>query len=208
MSGGTTPIAIICKKSHGSASISKNKTNQNKQTNKKKKPPQHIENYFQKNSHTERSISQFGFAVVYDMTVTTVGLLSSLNLQHKEPQCLSQSEGVCKSGEKHGVVKFLVTTLSLFLGESLAAGAFSQWTWQFPDFVLLLLIESIQSLWRQGGSHMPSVKNYSMVFNSTEMDSPLLTAQRSISFANIQVFAQLELFSGTKYIQINFFFAL
>lgn len=55
---------------------------------------------------------------------------------------------------------------------------------------------------------MPSVKNYSMVFNSTEMDSPLLTAQRSISFANIQVFAQLELFSGTKYIQINFFFAV
>ena len=124
MSGGITPIAIICKKSHGSASISKNKTNQNKQTNKK--TPQHIENYFQKNSHTERSISQFGFAVVYDMTVTTVGLLSSLHLQHKEPQCLSQSEGVCKSGEKHGVVKFLITTLSLFWGESLTAGAFSQ----------------------------------------------------------------------------------
>lgn len=40
------------------------------------------------------------------------------------------------------------------------------------------------------------------------MGSPLLTAHRSISFANIQVFAQLELFSGPKYIQINISFAV
>jgi len=63
-----------------------------------------------------------------------------MHLQCKEPWCLSQTEGFCKSGQKHGALTFPGTTLPLSQGQWLAASAFSQQAWQFPDFTALLLV--------------------------------------------------------------------